>query len=115
MCEAWGREKAKMSRMSQARGRGVVVLLANAGGRRPAWRACAAKWRGEMVRTARGETAQTARREWPRPRKHRACTCARAIARSRAQAGLAHDAAAAALAATRPRATDGAMATIMTS
>ena len=26
--------------MSQARGRGVVVLLANAGVRRPAWRAC---------------------------------------------------------------------------
>ena len=42
MCEAWGREKARMNRMSQARGRGVVVLLANAEaeGRRPAWRAC---------------------------------------------------------------------------
>ena len=40
MCEAWGREKARMNRMSQVRGRGVVVLLANAEGRRPAWRAC---------------------------------------------------------------------------
>ena len=38
-CDAWGREKERMNRMNQDRGRGVLVPLATAEGRRPAWRA----------------------------------------------------------------------------
>ena len=38
-CDAWGREKARMNRMNQACGRGVLVPFATAEESRPAWRA----------------------------------------------------------------------------